>query len=299
MNCASRNAEMAAWIEEGVRDFCATSEKNSLCGAGGERAWGEPLIGFSRGDDPFYRQFKEAIGPFLWTPDEIFALQFEGQDVDAADLTVISWILPQTEATRKDQRRETVYPSERWSRSRFYGEAFNNALRAHLVGALEEAGYQAFAPQLSSLFDYRTSERFGLASNWSERHAAFVSGLGTFGLSDGLITPLGKAMRCGSVVVRLKLPVSPRPYPHHQAYCLYHVDGSCGACMVRCPVGAITSEGHDKHKCFTYIREVTAGFAEREHGVAATPCGLCQTRIPCEAGIPKKLRGPRLAADLS
>ena len=45
----------------------------------------------------------------------------------------------------------------------------------------------------------KMSEKYGMASCWSERHAAFVSGLGTFGLCDGLITPVGKAMRCGSV----------------------------------------------------------------------------------------------------
>ena len=51
-----------------------------------------------------------------------------------------------------------------------------------------------------------TSDRFGFASTWSERHAAYASGLGTFGLSDGLITPRGQAMRCGSVVARIAVP---------------------------------------------------------------------------------------------
>jgi len=32
-----------------------------------------------------------------------------------------------------------------------------------------------------------------LQSNWSERHVAFIAGLGTFGLSRSLITPLGTA----------------------------------------------------------------------------------------------------------
>ena len=47
-----------------------------------------------------------------------------------------------------------------------------------------------------------------MASTWSERHVAYVSGLGTFGLSGGLITAKGQAVRLGSVD-------SPGPYPVH------------------------------------------------------------------------------------
>lgn len=56
----------------------------------------------------------------------------------------------------------------------------------------------------------------------SERHAAHAAGLGTFGLCDGLITPLGKAMRTGSVVVRAALPAKRSLYQDHRAYCLYY-----------------------------------------------------------------------------
>lgn len=41
-------------------------------------------------------------------------------------------------------------------------------------------------------------------SNWSERHVAFVCGLGTFGLSKGLITEKGIAGRLGSLIVSEK-----------------------------------------------------------------------------------------------
>ena len=80
--------------------------------AASEPAWDEPLVGFSRGDDPLYQRFKEDIGPFFWTPPEIFAATFP--DVQAApdELTVISWILPQTEQTRLDNSREKALPAE-------------------------------------------------------------------------------------------------------------------------------------------------------------------------------------------
>lgn len=41
------------------------------------------------------------------------------------------------------------------------------------------------------------STQYGFASSWSERHTAHFCGLGTFGVSDGLITSVGKAVRVG------------------------------------------------------------------------------------------------------
>ena len=64
------------------------------------------------------------------------------------------------------------------------------------------------------------------ASLLSERHAAYAAGLGTFGLCDGLITPKGKAMRCGSVVARIQIAATPRPYEDHHAYCLFYAKGN-------------------------------------------------------------------------
>jgi epoxyqueuosine reductase QueG len=146
------------------------------------------------------------------------------------------------------------------------------------------------APERLPDFDYRQSERFGLASNWSERHTAWVAGLGTFGLSDGLITKVGKAVRFGSVVVKMDLEATPRPYAGHQDWCLWYAQGTCGICMQRCPAEAITENGHDKPKCFDYIRNVTAPYVHEHYGTGATPCGLCQVKIPCEARVPVSAR---------
>jgi epoxyqueuosine reductase QueG len=280
-----------ARVERIIRDFWATAPSNSLHLAGGEKAWDPPRLAVARGDDPLFLRLKQMIGPFFWTPEEAYALAFPDHPAAAAELRVISYVLPQTPATRADQSRQQTLPAERWARSRFHGEQFNCELRLHLAATLTSAGFPSLAPERLPEFAYRQSERFGLASNWSERHAAFIAGLGTFGLSDGLITRWGKAVRFGSVVARIELPATPRPYgDDHQAWCLWYAKKTCGACLRRCPAGAIsTCGGHDKQACFRYIREVTTPYATETFGTGATPCGLCQVRIPCERQIPPAL----------
>ena len=283
---AAANAE---WITRSIHRYLTDPRKHAIAPGLSEPAFGRPLIGFGNGKDPLFRQLKDLIGPFYWTPGEILRLSFPEEKSLAGPLSVISWILPQTEATKKDSRRCKKYPSRRWSLVRLHGEAVNARLRKHVVYTLKKRGISAVAPMLSSLWQRQHSPAFGLSSNWSERHAAYACGLGTFGLSDGLITPKGKAVRIGSVVARMALPPTPRPYRDHNAYCLYHARRKCGKCVKRCPAGAISLNGHDKEKCKRYIRTVTALYARsRQTGVTVSSCGLCQTGVPCESAIPVK-----------
>jgi len=282
------NDHAETWIRSVIQDYIRDSPDNHLNNADRERAFDAPLVGFAHGADPLFNDFKEHVGSFHWTPREAFSLAFPSQTVSAGELTVISWILPQTRATKADNRREVRFPAERWARARTFGEDVNAKLRRHVEQALERRQIAAVAPMLAPQWARKTSERHGYASTWSERHAAYACGLGTFGLSDGLITPLGKAMRVGSVVARVNIPATPRPYSDHHAYCLFFAKGVCGRCMERCPADAITPEGHDKVACKTYIRQKAQPFIKRTYGFAGRGCGLCQTKVPCESRIPLK-----------
>jgi hypothetical protein len=54
-----------------------------------------------------------------------------------------------------------------------------------------------------------------------------------------------------------------------------------------CPAGAISEAGHDTVKCKQYIREVTAvHVSQHQLGFKVNSCGLCQTKVVCEAGKP-------------
>ncbi|MFQ6075451.1 MAG: epoxyqueuosine reductase [Candidatus Bathyarchaeia archaeon] len=275
----------AAWIETVVKQFIKESPENTLKNEENERAWAEPLVGFSSGADPLYQFYKKDIGEFYLTPLEIFTHAFPGARVTPDQLTVISWILPQTEATKSEHRKQTRFPTERWARARIYGEEVNNKLRKHVVDTLREAGYEAVAPVLSPLWGTRKSKKYLFASTWSERHAAYAAGLGTFGLCDGLITPKGKAMRCGSAIVKIDIPPSNRPYDDHHAYCLFYSKGTCGECIGRCPAGALSEAGHEKVKCRKHL-QITRQYVRTHYGFEGYGCGLCQTGVPCESGIP-------------
>ena len=208
-------------IRASIIQFIQDSSENTLKNQENDRAWEEPLIGFSNGNDPLYGFYKKDIGAFYLTPLEIFTGAFTDATAQASELSVISWILPHNEKTKSDNRQQTVYPSERWARARIYGEQVNDKLRNHVVAELGRIGIEAVAPVLSPIWKVYDVTNYGRASNWSERHAAYTSGLGTFGLCDGLITPKGKAMRCGSVVANLTMQPTERPYTNHHAYCLF------------------------------------------------------------------------------
>ncbi|MCP4627427.1 MAG: epoxyqueuosine reductase [bacterium] len=274
-------------IKDIIRDFIATSPYNTIQNAAGDSAWDSVLVGFASGADPIWQQYKEYIGAFHWTPWEVFNQHRPEVAVSAENLTVVSWILPQREMVRKANRRAKKFPSEEWARIRIHGEEFNVELRRHVVKSLEQAGHSAVAPMLTPNWTIVKSKRFSYASSWSERHAAHAAGLGTFGLCDGLITAKGKAMRAGSVVGNMIIEPTPRPYISHQAYCLFFADGTCGKCIDRCPVRAITEAGHDKEKCVRHLVR-SREYVKKTYNFNGYGCGLCQVGVPCEAGIPVK-----------
>jgi len=273
----------AAELRREIERFVAEDPGNRREGDGGPY-FDAPLLGFASATDPLFQEYQRIIGPFHRTPREWFedtvgAGTFSGG-------TVISWVLPIAEGVRESNRPQTRLPSRAWAHTRHFGEAFNDALRRRVVEYLTASGYYAVAPVLHSSWRALVDPRVGLASTWSERHAAYAAGLGTFSLNDGLITPRGIAHRLGSVITDLVLSPSPRPYADYRENCLTCRGEECGACVRRCPAGALSEAGHDKDKCraFTY-GEVMDAVGE-EYGVSVAGCGLCQTKVPCERRVP-------------
>ncbi|SMP38629.1 hypothetical protein [Anoxynatronum buryatiense] len=258
-----------------------------------EPMWQPPITGYAAGNDPLFGFLRDDIGDFYWLPSEVYDKSNPSQELQSHDetLTVVSIGFSQTAATKKDQAGVREIPCDKWLVTRGEWEAFIKDFCRRLVVALSDEGIEAVAVDLLPSLQRENSIRYGFASNWSHRHTAFVAGLGTFGLSEGLITRQGKAMRFTSLVVKATLPADERKYRNHQEWCAFHANGTCGACMYRCPVNAITPAGHDKNRCSDYLnrlkKELGPSLLTQSHYISG--CGLCQTKVPCQDGIPAGL----------
>ena len=239
-----------------------------------------PLVGFGAADDALFAQFKElgAIGPWHMSPEEWLP----------GAKSVVSLFFPMSEAVRLSNREETDRASLLWAVARIEGQAYILRFMAALAEILRDAGcgvcVPAADPRWQSVaagkgiegYPEITPATFG--SRWSERHAAYVCALGTFGLSRGLITRRGMAGRFGSLITDLPLPPDERGYTGVSDDCTL-----CLACARRCPVGAIDREkGKDHLKCAAFVEHSKKVLAPR-YG-----CGLCQTKVPCEYRRPSR-----------
>ena len=233
-----------------------------------------PLVGFGAAWDSLFDEYKEAgvvgpwhRGPCDWLPGAA---------------SVVSMFLPFTERVRRSNRGDLSETSPEWLHGRVEGQRFINAFTGEVRRWLETRGVGCCAPSIDGRFrSFNAGEGLGgypeagegtFGSNWSERHAAYVCGLGTFGLSRGVITMRGMAGRFTSVIIDLELEADPRPYSGVYDYCV-----RCGACARRCPAGAISLEGGKDHvACGKWLKRSRERYAPR-YG-----CGQCQTSVPCE-----------------
>jgi epoxyqueuosine reductase QueG len=268
-------------VEALCREFLELSPLNLITAGqairpdiAGMRIFEPPLLGVAAAGDPLFEELRrpEVIGPHFVPP--------RGWLPGAA--SVLSFFLPFTGRVIQANLEDPACPNPEWAHARWEGQVMVAALCLCLVEALCENGEEALAPILDPRFQasdwgkLETMPRF--SSNWSERHVAYVCGLGTFGLSAGLITPRGMAGRFGSVLTSLPLPPDRRPYQSYTEYCV-----RCGACAQRCPAAAISLEEGKKHAlCGPLVDKSKEPYRPR-YG-----CGKCQVGVPCQRRIPPR-----------
>lgn len=252
-----------------AEEFVQTSMENTvsqqaalrpdICGM---RIFDAPIFGFARADDSYFAQLESSgvvARPYDWLPNA---------------KTVISFFLPFTDRVKKSNIGGTD-PSPEWMHARVEGQKFIGLLCRRLREVLEQAGYPTIVPVLDPSF---RADNQAFSSNWSERHIAYVCGLGTFSLSKGLITQRGMAGRFGSLVTAMEFPPTPRAYTGLDDYCTH-----CGACIKRCPADAIAPETGKAHQpCSNYNNAMQSKY-QPYFG-----CGKCQAGVPCMSKIPKQ-----------
>ncbi|MDR1515967.1 MAG: 4Fe-4S binding protein [Synergistaceae bacterium] len=238
--------------------------------AAGLRMFDAPIVGVASAGDEYFTEFrqKNIIGEHFATPGEWLR----------SARSVVSMFFPKTARVKDSCASSLKWPSAEWLHARIEGQAFINETMERAKAAIEAEGYEAVIPsQDRRFFSVSAKARDELpgvnfSSSWSERHVAFVCGLGTFGLSKGLITRSGVAGRFGSIVTSLDLPPTPRGYDGVYDWCTM-----CGACARNCPANAISpDEGKNHFPCSAFLDETRKRFAPR-YG-----CGKCQVKVPCQ-----------------
>jgi epoxyqueuosine reductase len=262
-----------ATITDFLNELVWTDPRNVLPEGDNIPIWEEPLVGVAAASDPLFDALKQphVVGPIHASPDYWLP--------DAK--SVISFFLSYSKAMKETYDCKSALPSLEWVSGRQNGEVFVNVVRRALARYLERQGGRAIIPNLDVRY-----QAVNLIPNWSERHVAYIAGVGTFGLHCGLLTAKGAAGRIGSVVTDLEIVPTVRPYTEVYEYCLTYFDQSCGACIQRCPVDAIDLEGKDHRICMTNSANYIWP-AYREWGYHS--CGHCQTYLPCSNGIPVKI----------
>ena len=246
-------------------------------GIGETLIYDEPIFGFASAADDIFETYrrKEVIGANYLSP---------GEWLPGAQ-SVVALFLPFSEAVRKSNKADRTDPSKEWLYARIEGQEFISKFTAEIRQLLEDKGIAACVPALDERFGVKIEPTitafkpdFHADSKWSERHAAYACGLGTFGLSKGLITEKGMAGRFASIIVSAEFEPTERKYTGIDDYCI-----KCGVCARNCPAKAISlKNGKNNLKCHRHVQAMKKKYSPR-YG-----CGKCQVGVPCEFRSPVK-----------
>ncbi|MCL2400295.1 MAG: 4Fe-4S binding protein [Defluviitaleaceae bacterium] len=234
----------------------------------GMKIYEAPIFAFGSADDKLYDKYKsfDIIGSHFLSPIEWLS----------DTKTVISFFLPYTDKIKTANSIDCCRPADEWLHGRYEGQNLLKLLLEYLINSISEAGFKSLAPSLDQRYKVSNEEKnIKHTSNWSERHIAYVCGLGTFGLSKGIITRKGMSGRFGSIVTELDLPKDSRNYSDIYEYC-----NMCGVCIDHCPANAISKNGKESSICSDFLNKVFEKHNPR-YG-----CGKCQVGVPCESEIP-------------
>lgn len=220
--------------------------------------WQEPIIGYADARDPLFDGLKEIIGEKHISPTTALV----------SANTVISFFIPFEEQTVLSNTDGRI-ASQDWAFAYIETNRMIEKLSIAIKERLEKKGYATILPPGKNM------ERGALSGNYSQRHIAYIAGLGTFGMNRLIITDKGCAGRFGSVITELKIPPTPRP---QKEYCLYKLDGSCTTCIDACPQKALTVERLDAQKCTEHLQNNQMIY--RDLGNCSV-CGKCVANAKC------------------
>lgn len=237
-------------IERFVRD--------SVVNARTKTAYRTPVIGFADARDELFAALREACGPQHLLPSDLLP----------GARSVVAFFVPFTSALVKTNARAPQVARE-WVVAYVETNQLVSDICVGLSAELGKLGIRTGWVLPTYEFD---ADR--LVAAWSHKHVAYAAGLGTFGVHQMLITPVGCAGRFGSVVIDAPLQPSGRTL---QTLCRHQRGEACLVCVRRCPAEALSTSGFARQRCYAHLLEVSANYSDLG---SAEVCGKCATG-PC------------------
>ncbi|MGQ9459407.1 MAG: epoxyqueuosine reductase [Anaerolineae bacterium] len=251
-----------------MRAFVRSFIERAVARAATATPYRRPLVGFAAADDPAWLRLRQVADPAHYLPSELLP----------GARTVVAFFIPfGPEVVQANRKAQGV--AREWALAYVETNALIQRIVDGLAAALAERGVRAVGRPPTHDYD-----PVRLTSRWSNKSAAALAGLGSFGLHRLLITDMGCAGRCGSLILDASLEPTSGPQPER---CLHFHDGSCALCVETCPATAlrVAPRGElnlDRAACDAFCRTTEERFADL--GGRATCCGKCATAGPCALG---------------
>ena len=228
----------------------------------GATSYRDPIIGFVAADDPEFAKLSELVEFQHLMPEDLLQ----------GARSVVCFYLPFVP--------EIVYPNQEYKKqvAREWGVAYyeTNALIGYinrrLIEVLKEHGVNAAAEPATGNFDSNE-----LRSHWSHKSIAVMTGIGSFGLHQLIITDAGCTGRFGTLVIDAELPIDK---PERKERCEYFDSGTCMDCVIACPANALSKDERiNRADCWELLLENRKGFLDIGDNVHV--CGKCAVVGPC------------------
>ena len=143
--------------------------------------WGRPRVAVASADDPLFDRLGRVVDPGHAMPGDLL------QGVRS----VVVFFLPFDRALGESNDRHGRLASPGWAEAYVETNLLIRKIGTHLGRCLRKAGHSARNTAATHNFDEEL-----LVSGWSQKHVAYIAGLGTLGHHHLLITEAGCCGNC-------------------------------------------------------------------------------------------------------
>lgn len=231
-------------IEESIKGMVIDSQNTKYSG---------PIIAFADALDPEFEKIRDITHENHMLPREWMP----------SGKTIVSYFIPFAKELMEINRKHK-YVAREWAVAYIETNNLIKEINSSIAEKLKLNNINTVWQLPAINYD---SEK--LMSYWSQRHIAYIAGIGTFGMNNMLITDKGCSGRYGSFIIDYKIEPNKK---NRKEMCLNKLNGSCGRCMDICPAKALTPQGFDRFKCRNWVEAVDEFYSDLS---SCDCCGKC------------------------